>query len=121
MTIRQAITLVDDVKPNVYSVTTKVRWLQDLDAKIKTSIIDTHEGDEIPMPEYTDADMDVELLVGQAYDEIYVSYLKMMIDLHNNEFDLYNNEAEVFNTQFVEYGNYYNRTHMPKSNNFNFF
>lgn len=122
MTIRQAIAQLDDVKPNVYDVPQKVRWLQTLDERVKHSVIDTHEGGEdVPTPNYTTSDLGVELLIDAAYDDIYIHWLKAMIDLNNNEYELYNNEIEIYNAAFVEYSNWYNRTHKPLSQNFSFF
>ena len=122
MTIREAIAQLDNIKPNVYDIPTKVKWLEFLDAKIKTSIIDTHEGGEaVDMPKYSPANIDQELLVGGVYDDMYIHWLKAMIDLSNNEYDLYNNEKAVFESLYVEFENYYNRTHMPISKNFKFF
>lgn len=122
ITIREAIAQLDNIKPNVYDLPTKVKWLESLDSKIKTNIIDTHEGGEaVDMPKYSPANIDQELLVGGVYDEIYIHWLKAMIDLSNNEYDLYNNEKAVFESLYVEFENYYNRTHMPISKNFKFF
>ena len=122
MTIREAIAQLDNIKPNVYDIPTKVKWLESLDSKIKTSIIDTHEGGEaVYMPKYSPANIDQELLVGGVYDDMYIHWLKAMIDLSNNEYDLYNNEKAVFEALYVEFENYYNRTHMPISKNFKFF
>lgn len=122
MTIREAIAQLDNIKPNVYDLPTKVKWLESLDLKIKTNIIDTHVGGEaVAMPKYSPANIDQELLVGGVYDEMYIHWLKAMIDLSNNEYDLYNNEKAVFESLYVEFENYYNRTHMPISKNFKFF
>lgn len=122
MTIRKIIAQLDNIKPNVYDLPTKVKWLESLDMKIKTNIIDTHEGGEaVDMPTYSPANIDQELLVGDVYDDMYIHWLKAMIDLSNNEYDLYNNEKAVFESLYVEFENYYNRTHMPISKNFKFF
>ena len=43
MTIRDAISKVDALKPNTYKEEDKVRWLSTLDTRVKTQIIDAHE------------------------------------------------------------------------------
>ena len=46
MTIAEAISKVDATKPNTYERSIKIEWLANLDARIKTQIIDAHECSE---------------------------------------------------------------------------
>lgn len=117
MTIIEAITRVDTVKPNSYAQTDKIKWLSQLDGVIKAEIIDTHEGGEsIPFSGYTESsDLNTVLLVPAPYDEIYIRYLEMQIDYANNEYGKYNNSTIMYNTAYNAYALYYNRNHMPKS------
>lgn len=117
MTILEAISRVDAVKPNSYSQTEKIAWLSRIDATIKNEIIDTHEGAEnITFNGYdNDTDTNTELLVPAPYDEVYIRYLEMQIDYANNEYGKYNNSMVMYNAAYSAYEKYYNRTHMPVS------
>ena len=44
MTISDAITMVDALRPNQYSQDMKIRWLSRLDGMIWQEVIRTHEG-----------------------------------------------------------------------------
>lgn len=123
MTLIEAINLIDELKPNGYSQHIKVRWLSTLDLKIKTEIIDTHEGGTADSFEgYTeDIDNGTVLLVPAPYDEVYKYWLEAQIDYHNGEFAKYNNSMAMFNTAYSNYERYYNRTHMPKATKIKYF
>lgn len=117
MTIIEAISSLNEVKPNSYSQTEKIKWLSRLDGMIKSEIIDTHEGGkDKPFSGYDEnVDLSTVLLVPHPYDEIYIRYLEMQIDYANNEYGKYNNSREMYNAAFDAYAKYYNRNNMPKS------
>lgn len=117
MTIIEAISSLNEVKPNSYSQTEKIKWLSRLDGMIKSEIIDTHEGGEnITFSGYDEnVDLSTVLLVPHPFDEIYIRYLEMQIDYANNEYGKYNNSREMYNTTFEAYAKYYNRKNMPIS------
>ena len=117
MTIIEAITRVDAIKPNTYSQIDKVKWLSELDGIIKAEIIDTHEGGEnVAFSGYTEyTDLDTKLLVPAPYDEVYIRYLEMQIDYANNEYGKYNNSMVMYNSVYTAFEKYYNREHMPIS------
>ena len=118
MTIAEAISKVDALKPNTYSVEDKLGWLSTLDTRIMTQIIETHELDKtIYFYGYDDPeDLEIDLLVPAPYDEMYLRWLEAMIDYHNSEDDRYNNAIMLFNNAYEGYKTHYTRTHMPKSN-----
>lgn len=113
MKIIDAITTIDAIKPNSYSVAMKVRWLSLLDGKVKKEMIDTHEGEIKDFYEYTESDTQKELLIEHPYDDIYIRWLEMQIDYASGEYTRYNNSKMMFTTAYNTYANYYNRTHMP--------
>ena len=123
MKIIEAIEKIDSLKHNTYTEKDKLAWLSRLDAMVKTHIIDTHEGGEdVDFSGYDDStDLQTELLVPLPYDEVYLRWMEAQIDYYNGEYGKYNNSIEMFNTAYAGYSNYYNRTHMPKGNNFNYF
>ena len=123
MTIIEAINQIDSLKPNTYSQTDKVRWLSALDGKVKTQIIDTHEGavDTAFNGYNEETPLDTELLIPYPYDEVYTLWLEAQIDYADNEYRRYNNSMAMFNTTYSAYARYYNRNYMPKGKNIKFF
>lgn len=115
MTILEAITRTDDLKPNSYSQEQKVRWLSQLDGMIKTQIIDTHEGaDNVIFAGYDEnTPKETVLLAPAPFDSMYILWLKAQIDYNNEESKKYNNDMETFETEYSAFRNCYNRCHMP--------
>ena len=117
MTIAEAISKVDTLKPNTYTTKDKVDWLSRLDARVKTQIIDAHECDKsVYFYGYdSQSDQETELLAPAPYDEMYLRWLEAQIDYHNGEDDRYNNAIMLFNNAYEGYKKHYTRTHMPLS------
>lgn len=115
MTISDAITMVDALRPNQYSQDIKIRWLSRLDGMIWQEVIRTHEGGTETFDGYDSSSMDsTELLVGSPYDEdVYNNFLQAMIDRENGEAGKYSQSITLFNAAFVRWRNRYNREHMP--------
>lgn len=117
MTIAEAISKVDALKPNTFAPEEKVDWLSTLDARVKSKIIDTHECNE-PVFFYgydSESDKEMELLVPSPYDEIYLRWLEAQIDYYNSDDDRYNNAIILFNNAYEDFKKNYTRTHMPIS------
>lgn len=115
MTINQAINEVDNLKPNMYGLPEKIKWLSRLDRRIFEQILMTHEPDEDrTFAEYTEEDLDRELIVGEPYDEMYVFWLAAQIDQNNMEYVSFNNTNALFESVYSAFRNAFNRTHMPK-------
>lgn len=123
MTIEKAINMLDTVKPNAYSTEEKIAWLSEIDGRIKTEIIDTHEGGESIVYEAysSDTSLDTELVVKPPYDDIYVLWLMLKIEFYDNETQRYNNTKTMFNARYADFQNFYNRTQMPKSREMRYF
>lgn len=117
MTLREAITAVDQLKPNQYKEAQKIRWLSECDSNIYRTIVETHD---LPagMPEtfegYTEANLDDNLIAKAPYDILYKHYLERMIDLYNKETTNYNNSNILYNTALNAYANWYTNNHMPR-------
>ena len=123
MTIIEAINKSDDLMPNTYSQEDKVKWLSELDAKVKIFIVDTHEGSEnIHFAGYdNNTDLRTELLIPEPFTECYLRWMEAQMHYLNGEYNKYNNAILMYNTAFEAYANYYNRTHMPKSKSVKYF
>lgn len=116
MKIGEVISIVDALKPNTYSREDKVKWLSNLDGRVKAKIIDAHENHaQIYFYGYDEDDMDTELLVPAPYDEMYLRWLEAQIDYYNSDDDRYNNAIILFNNIYKDYKEHYTRTHMPIS------
>ena len=116
MTIKECIDIIDNLKPNQYSVKEKVIWLSFIDSIIINDVLKTHEGYDGRYDEFTgysEEKTSVALIVPSPYDQLYPAYLKMKIDGENGETARYNNSAAEFNAYMMEYRKYYHKTHMP--------
>lgn len=116
MTIKECIDIVDNIKPNQYTVADKVRWLSFHDMGIINDVLKTHEGYDGRydlFDGYTEDKLSVTLIVPSPYDRLYPEYLKMKIDGENGETAKYNNSAALYNSYLMDYRKYYNKTHMP--------
>lgn len=116
MTISDAITMVDALRPNQYPQDMKIRWLSRLDGMIWQEVIRTHEGGTETFDGYSSADLESkEMLVGSPYDEdVYNNYLQAMIGRENGEAGKYSQSITLFNAAFSRWRNWYNRAHMAK-------
>ena len=123
MTIMDAIYRIDELKPNSYSQSEKIKWLSTLDGLVKSEIIDTHEGGEnIAFTPYNEnSDLSIVLLIPAPYDDIYLRWLEAQIDYANGEYGKYNNSLVAYNDAYSLFQRYYNRTYMPKGKKFKFF
>ena len=118
MTIKECIDIVDNLKPNQYSIYDKVDWLSYLDHSIINEVLLTHEGYDGRYDDFTGYSPDkleVGLVVPSPYDRLYPAYIKMKIDEENGETARYNNSVTLFNAYLMEYKKWYNYNHMPLS------
>ena len=121
MTIGEAITLCDAQKPNGYSNADKIHWLDKLDRMIWRELFQTHEladGEPTSFSGYTvSTATTTSLLADDAYTDLYVKWLFAQIDFANAEELRYNNSMQMYNALYMEYANWFNRTHLPKQPN----
>lgn len=119
MTLLEAITLIDSIKPNTYGQIEKIRWISNLEWIVKRDIIDKHEGaDKINFNGYTeDTPTDTVLIVPSPYDEMYLRWLEAQMDYTNGEYNKYNASMSMFNSWMSSFSSYYNRNNMPLQKN----
>jgi len=122
MTIHEAIVRLDALKHNTYSDAEKRRWLSQLDGIICNMVLDTHEGgpEEVFQGYDQNTPGDTVLLIPAPYDDIYIRHLEAEIDYHNGELERYNNSALLFEAAWNAFERYWNRTHLPKGENWRF-
>lgn len=114
MTILDAITMVDALRPNQYSYAIKTRWLSRLDGMIWEEVIRARDKALGSFSGYDEQTGDgTQLLVQAPYDEdVYNNYLQAMIDRENGEAGKYSQSITLFNAAFGRWRNWYNRAHM---------
>ena len=118
MIIKECIDVVDNLKPNQYSIEDKVSWLTFLDMTIINEVLKTHEGYDGRYDDFTGYSPDnltVGLIVPSPYDRVYTAYLKMKIDEENGETARYNNSVTLYNSYLTEYKKWYHANHLPLS------
>lgn len=119
MTIEEAVSLADKLKPNQYDFETKVDWLSELDGMIFHEVMLTHENPPLlDFHGYEHAETCTALLVPFPYEEVYVAYIHSQIDRENGETPKYNQSATAFNEAYSRYANWYSRTHRTLPNQF---
>ena len=108
MTIMDAIFRIDELKPNSYSQSEKIKWLSTLDGLVKSEIIDTHEGGEdVVFSGYDEnTDLSTVLLIPAPYDHIYIHWLEARIDYSNGEYGKYNNSLVAYNDAYSIFQKY---------------
>ena len=115
MTILEAITRADQIRPNELEAAVKLRWLSTLDGQIHAELMKAHADSPERFDGY-DGETELQstkLLVSYPYDELYLRYLLMRIDLEHGELDRYNNEAACFNRLWQSFATQYCRRHLP--------
>lgn len=113
MTIQQAITYLDTVKPNAFPEDLKLAWLSEIEGKIALQIhlLDPEElADLLP---YSQEDMGAELRVGVPYTGLYTWWLQAQADMANAEYDLAQNSMAMFNAAWAEYLRWYCQRYDP--------
>lgn len=118
MTLKECIDIVDNLKPNQYTIKEKVMWLSFIEAIIINDVLKTHEGYDGRydlFEGYSEEKLSVSLIVPSPYDRLYTAYLQMKIDGANGETARYNNSMTLYNAYMIEYRKHYNKTHMPLS------
>ena len=119
MTVNEAIVQADTLKPNMFTLKEKVRWLNQLDALIFQDVVKTHVREPDQAEEFVPYDpdglLDETLIAPHPYDALYRHWLHSQIDLNNAEMSKYNVSSALYNQAYSEFVAWYNRTHMPVS------
>lgn len=98
-TIAEVIARVDALKPNVFTDSQKIEWLNKVESTIQTDILDVPEEELIV---YTEDDLDRELIVKLPHRDLYDYYLMAMIDYIANDISSYQNTMTMFNSVYEE-------------------
>lgn len=87
-----------------------ISWLSSHDGQVWENTVKSYEnpGTKPVYDEETDTEA-TSLLIPDPYDDIYIDYLVMRIDLAHHDIDRYNNEAVVYASKRQDWANWYNR------------
>lgn len=117
MKVNEILAFVDEIKPNVIPDEIKITWINTVERKIFFNLVMNYEheldedGNEPEPPHITEEDDETELIAPEEYADVYRYYLMSKIDFMNQDTDLYMNDAAMFNQAYVEFANYWSRTH----------
>lgn len=102
MTIGEVLERADALRPNAYTKAEKIAWLNAVEARLYAETVLLHEGgaDYERGPYTVDTPQDTQLLFKTPHDELYLYYLFMQMDLHNQELVKYNNDSQLFNSLY---------------------
>lgn len=115
----EAITLADEMKPNMMSTENKMRFLNEIEARVHGEIIMKHEHttEQETCPVYTiPADPSAEqpdMLVPDKYAMLYVYWIESRIDELNQEMTKFNNDRTLFQAEWDNFFSDYIGGHMP--------
>lgn len=103
MTINKAIAAADAMRPNAYSAEDKRVWVNQVERQLQ-------EFAGVDYTFYTAADMDKDLLLPEAWSDIYVLYICSLCDYWEQDVAKYNTSAALYNGRLTEYKQEYRRS-----------
>ena len=103
MTINKAIAAADAMRPNAYSAEDKRVWVNQVERQLQE-----FAGADYTF--YTAADMDKDLLLPEAWSDIYVLYICSLCDYWEQDVAKYNTSAALYNGRLTEYKHEYRRS-----------
>lgn len=111
ITLKEALAQADSLVPNAYSQEQKTAWISELEGRIglNVQLLPREALSRYTYPE----DLETELLLEFPHDDLYLAYLRAMIDLNNGEMDRYAVSAQVYNAKYGDYVRWYARTYEP--------
>ena len=112
MTLQEVIAMADELKPNAFSPSVKVAWINALEGRIALSVFLMSEADAAQL-HYTTEDLNETLLVKPPYDDIYELWLEAKIDYANGEYDKYQNTMAEYNAHYGEFVRWFAEKYRP--------
>lgn len=116
MTIQEALDLLDEMKPNMMSRKTKIKFLQEIEQLIHEEILMKHA--HLPwqaiQPKYSeDTDPGTNLLAPDPYSMVYVYWLMSKVDIMTQEDGRYNIDRMQFEQAYQTLSDWWTRKFMP--------
>jgi hypothetical protein len=107
MKINDAIAKADELRLNTISQEQKYTWVYEFEARVAEMM-----GKEMLRKEFP---LDVELMMPDEHEDIYVKYLAAKIDYYNGEGELYANDQVIFEDAWTDARAWYIRTRGAKN------
>lgn len=115
MTIAEALTQLDALKPNTATVAQKCQWLSQVEQEVIRQIFQ----DDRAFSDYTEAtDPATVLLLPAPHDRIYLYFLGAQIDFWNREYEGYNAQIALYNRQIGQFRAQWLRCNAPAHGGF---
>ena len=118
MTFPLLIAKLQALRPGQIKEEAIAGWCNKLDTKIFKELILTHEHSSgVRMPHYdrTDLTADTPLLAESGYDDVYIWWCCMEIDILYGDLNRYAVSRSMFNDAYTDMAARWTRTHMPLS------
>lgn len=115
----EAISLADQLKANMMSSDLKLRFLNEIEARVHGEIImkceHTTAQEECPVYTLPDSpgDEEPDMLVPDKYAMMYPYWIESKIDEQDREWDDYNNHRTLFEAEWNNFFDSYIQDHMP--------
>lgn len=100
MRIAELFEYVDEIMENPFSAGTKLRWLNQVEAEIQTDVLLLAIDGVV---QYTEEDLQAELIVPPPYDNLYEEWIFWRICLAQQEAELANNYAVTYDRSYNSY------------------
>ena len=107
MTIQTCMKLVDTVMPNALPGAVKLRFLGEIEGRVRVELLGEEPDRMTVFDESTPAD--TELSAPHPYDQLYWLYVAAMIDYASGDLARYENTATLFNAAYGNYGKWLKR------------
>lgn len=101
MTVKNIIDYVDKIRPNTFDFETKLRWIGDVEGKLRVEIL--KEAIDAVTPPFGEDD---ELLIPYMYADAYAYYIIAMIDFLCGEFEKYYASSKAYNKAMSDYAKF---------------
>ena len=107
MTIETCLNLVDSMMPNGVDASVKLRFLGEIEGKVRVELLGETPDGETDYNEATPTG--TVLCVPHPYDQLYLLYIMTMLDYIAGDTARYENSAAMFNTAYLSYGKWLKR------------
>lgn len=111
--VREVFERVDEARPNAFSESLKMMWLNSLEGRLAADVFLMSIEDIRQLTVRYPDDMDTELLVTSPHDDIYDLWLYAKIDFENGEYSKYQNDMAMFNEHYDNFVCWFLNTYDP--------
>lgn len=116
MTLADAISNIDKLRPNAFDKDQKTGWINEVEHEAYHQVIKRVLFMDEPFygPYIYDRDCDRELLIPDAFKDVYETYVFAKMDYVNAEIDRYNADAAMHQASWDHYAKHMRREYYPK-------